>query len=58
MDLYRIIRELVLERERVQKIIESLETFTPEGKPPFGRSQSAAGANSWMDRRAGKYRNG
>ena len=30
MDLYRIIFELVQERNRLQKIIESLETMDPE----------------------------
>jgi hypothetical protein len=29
MDLYRIIRELVQERDRLQRIIESLEGMTP-----------------------------
>jgi hypothetical protein len=32
MDLYRIIRELMQERERLQRIIESLEQVKPFGK--------------------------
>jgi hypothetical protein len=32
MDLYRIIRELVQERDRLQRIIESLEEMKPAGK--------------------------
>ncbi len=32
MDLYRIIRELVQERNRLQRIIESLEEMKPSGK--------------------------
>jgi hypothetical protein len=31
MDVYRIIRELVLERDRLQRIIESLEEMRPNG---------------------------
>jgi hypothetical protein len=34
MDLYRIIRELVLERDRLQRIIDSLEEMKSNGKPP------------------------
>jgi hypothetical protein len=32
MDLYRIIRELMLERDRLQKIIDSLEEMKPDGR--------------------------
>ena len=32
MDLYRIIRELVQERDRIQRIIESLEEVKTPGK--------------------------
>ena len=32
MDLYRIIRELVHERDRIQRIIESLEAVKTPGK--------------------------
>jgi len=32
MDLYRIIRELVQERDRLQRIIDSLEEMKPEGR--------------------------
>jgi hypothetical protein len=32
MDLYRIIRELVQERDRLQRIIESLEQMKPSSK--------------------------
>ena len=31
MDLHRIIRELIRERDRVQRIIESLEEAEPSG---------------------------
>lgn len=42
MDLYRIIRELVLERDRLQRIIDSLEEMKPNaGKPPV-RTESGA----------------
>jgi hypothetical protein len=32
MDLYKIIRELVEERNRLQRIIESLEGMAPDGR--------------------------
>jgi hypothetical protein len=32
MDLYRIIRELTQERDRLQRIIDSLEEMKPEGR--------------------------
>jgi hypothetical protein len=32
MDVYRIIRELVLERDRLQRIIDSLEEMKPNGR--------------------------
>lgn len=32
MDVYRIIRELVLERDRLQRIIDSLEEMQPNGR--------------------------
>jgi len=32
MDVYRIIRELVLERDRLQRIIDSLEEMRPNGR--------------------------
>jgi hypothetical protein len=34
MDLYRIIDELVQERNRLERIILSLEGMTPDGKTP------------------------
>jgi hypothetical protein len=34
MDLYRIIRELVQERDRLQRIIESLEEMQPNPRTP------------------------
>jgi len=40
MDVYRIIRELVLERDRLQRIIDSLEEMRPNGRaqaPPEGK---------------------
>jgi len=37
MDLYRIIRELVLERDRLQRIIDSLEEM--KQSPPAARTE-------------------
>jgi len=52
MDLYRIIRELVQERDRVQRIIESLEEMKSYGKvPPKPPKQKRRGRKS-MDRAA------
>jgi hypothetical protein len=51
MDLYRIIRELVQERDRLQRIIESLE----EVKPPEGLQRPLEGkrrGRKSMDRAA------
>ena len=39
MDLYRIIFELVQERNRIQKIIESLENATRGVQPPVPRKR-------------------
>jgi hypothetical protein len=48
MDLNRIIRELVLERDRVQKIIDSLEGYTPMGKGSAGPAAKRRG-RKFMD---------
>jgi len=39
MDLYRIIFELVQERNRIQKIIESLESVSHSERPPVPRKR-------------------
>lgn len=51
MDLYRIIFELVQERNRLQKIIESLESMDPGADPPARVSGKRRGRKS-MDRAA------
>jgi len=49
MDLYRIIRELVLERNRLQRIIESLEGMDPDGKSPSLRPPLKRRGRKFMD---------
>ena len=51
MDLYRIIFELVQERNRLQKIIESLESMDPGADPPPRFPGKRRGRKS-MDRAA------
>jgi hypothetical protein len=51
MELYRIIRELLQERERVQRIIESLEQVMPAGKTRVPQNKKRRGRKS-MDRAA------
>ena len=51
MDLYRIIRELVNERDRLQRIIESLEEVKPPGRSPILGRGKRRGRKS-MDRAA------
>lgn len=51
MDLYRIIRELVQERDRLQRIIESLEEVKPVGKVQFRPEGKRRGRKS-MDHAA------
>jgi hypothetical protein len=51
MDLYRIIRELVQERDRLQRIIESLEEMKPFGKVPV-RSEGKRRGRKSMDNQA------
>lgn len=51
MDLYRIIFELVQERNRLQRIIESLETMDPDADPPSRVAAKRRGRKS-MDRAA------
>jgi hypothetical protein len=51
MDLYRIIRELVQERDRLQRIIESLEEMKPFGKVPVRQEGKRRGRKS-MDSKA------
>jgi hypothetical protein len=47
MDLYRIIRELVLERDRLQRIIDSLEEMKPNAKP--ARAEGKRRGRKFMD---------
>ena len=49
MDLYRIIRELVLERDRLQRIIDSLEEMKPDGKPARPEGGSKRRGRKFMD---------
>ena len=51
MDLYRIIFELVQERNRVQRIIESLEGMGSEGEVRMRRTGKRRGRKS-MDEKA------
>ena len=51
MDLYRIIFELVQERNRLQRIIESLETMGSEGEVRMHRPGKRRGRKS-MDEKA------
>jgi hypothetical protein len=51
MDLYRIIRELVQERDRLQRIIESLEQMDPAGRTE-PRPQAKRRGRKSMDRAA------
>jgi hypothetical protein len=46
MDLYRIISELVQERNRLQQIIQSLEGMTPSGKDPVRPAGKRRGRKS------------
>jgi hypothetical protein len=48
MDVYRIIRELVLERDRLQRIIESLEEMRPNGRSQV-RSEGKRRGRKSMD---------
>lgn len=51
MDLYRIIFELVQERNRLQRIIESLESMGSGGEVPVRASGKRRGRKS-MDEKA------
>jgi hypothetical protein len=51
MELYRIIRELMQERNRLQRIIESLEEIKPAGKAQLRPQGKRRGRRS-MDRAA------
>jgi hypothetical protein len=52
MDLYRIIRELVLERDRVAQIIQSLEEHSGAVKGPRGGAGERRRGRKPMDRAA------
>jgi hypothetical protein len=51
MDVYRIIRELVQERDRLQRIIESLEEMRPNGRAQV-RSEGKRRGRKSMDHAA------
>jgi hypothetical protein len=51
MELYRIIRELLQERDRLQRIIESLEEMKPAGQVKLRPVRKRRGRKS-MDRAA------
>jgi hypothetical protein len=58
MDLYRIIGELVEERNRLQRIIESLEAMnedTPKPRPVRGRRTMDDSARSEVSKRMKLY---
>jgi len=58
MDLYRIIGELVEERNRLQRIIESLEAMkedTPKPRPVRGRRTMDASARKEVSKRMKLY---
>ena len=62
MDLTRIIRELIQERDRIQKIIESLEQMRsvdkPSSRPPGkrrGRKSMDAAARAEVSERMRRY---
>jgi hypothetical protein len=60
MDLYRIINELLEERDRVNRIIESLELMTEEGVPVTkpgkrGRKRMDASARKSVSLRMKQY---
>ncbi len=52
MDLYRIIRELMLERERLQKIIDSLEEVKHDGRGEIRAGGVKRRGRKSMDRAA------
>ena len=52
MDLYRIIRELVLERDRLQRIIDSLEEMKHDSPLPEQRERVKRRGRKSMDRAA------
>jgi hypothetical protein len=51
MDVYRIIRELVLERDRLQRIIDSLEEMVPNNRAQ-ARQETKRRGRKFMDRAA------
>jgi len=52
MDLYRIIRELMLERDRLQKIIDSLEEMKADGRAGIPVNNVKRRGRKSMDRAA------
>jgi len=50
MDLYRIIRELTQERDRLQRIIDSLEEMKPEGRVQVRTDRGKRRGRKSMDR--------
>jgi hypothetical protein len=60
MDLYRIIHELVQERERIQRIIESLESVNPSDNSDVprkrrGRKKMGRAAREEVSERMKRY---
>jgi hypothetical protein len=49
MDLYRIIRELVQERDRLQRIIDSLEEMKPDGRASARQDRGKRRGRKSMD---------
>jgi len=50
MDLYRIIRELTQERDRLQRIIDSLEEMKPDGSAKVRTDRGKRRGRKSMDR--------
>jgi hypothetical protein len=49
MDIYRIIRELVEERNRLSKIIASLDEMAPEGRKSASKAAGSRRGRKSMD---------
>jgi len=49
MDIYRIIRELVEERNRISKIIASLDEIVPEGRKSTSKAKGSRRGRKSMD---------
>jgi hypothetical protein len=49
MDIYRIIRELVEERNRISRIIASLDEIVPEGRKSTSKPRGSRRGRKSMD---------